>query len=233
MRRRHHAPGPRHPETAGNAVTVLIEDGSTHESAVAAAARAASQMTLLAGVDADGRPLIRRCTRIWTEDGSRPVDVRLASLRQIQMAVDVARAYGINFEGIQLAEGRAVVFEPLPDFRACREVRRTQPLVLDLPRDLTGYYEAMLAEGEGRSVPVIGLELRETTATARAVGLVVNAVIPTRHSLDTGQSHLVGEQGLADLARWRADDFRTAVAFVDGSEMDQGTDCLVAVRASA
>lgn len=231
MRRRKHLSdlAATHPEAPRLAMIVMVEEGSTHEAAVAAAAQAGSLLTLLApDPTGQGRLLMRRYARQWCNEDQRSADVRIASLRHIQRAVDLARRLGINFEGVHLAGGRVVIFEPLPSFNTSRAVGRTQPLVLDLPRDPFAYYEQALAANEGLPRPVLAFSMRETKATAMAVGLASNAAITARHHIDCRYEGPRSMIDLDHLARWRDDAFRTEATFVP--ENDSGADLAMQVR---
>ena len=222
-------PPPGHPEAAKHSLIVMVERGSTHETAVAAAAQAAARMSLLTpDRTGQGRLLIGESTKAWRDDERRECDVRIAPLRHIQRAVDIARALGINYEGFALPGGRVVVFEPVPEFNATRPARQAQPLVLDLPRDPVTLYEHALAGNEGLRRPVLAFTMRESKGTALAVGHAANVALTARHHLDVRYE---GDRAFIDLEhldRWRADDFRTEVTFTPANAC--GADLSIGVR---
>lgn len=228
-RRRPGGPPPGHPEAQRNALIVMIEQGSTHEAAVAAAAQAGSLLSLLhADPTGQGRMMASRRAIEWKAEDMRPVDVRIASLRRIRRAVDVARAHGLAYEGVHLPGGRAVAFEPLPAFAMFRQVARIAPLVIDLPRDPVAFYGQALTASEGLSRPVLSFSMRESKATATSVGLAVDAAVTARHHFDTRYE---GHRALIDLDhldRWHLDGFRTEVTFTHAN--DSGADLAIQIR---
>jgi hypothetical protein len=229
VRRRQSGPPPGHPEAPRNALIVMIEEGSTHEAAVAAAAQAGSLLSLLhPDPSGQGRMMASRRAIEWTHEAHRLVDVRIAPLRHIRRAVDVARGYDLAYEGVHLPGGRAVAFEPLPAFAKFRQVARTAPLVIDLHRDPFAFYEQALAASEGLTRPVLSFSMRESKATAMAVAHAVDAAVTARHHLDTRYE---GPNALIDLDhldRWHLDGFRTEVTFTPAN--DSGADLAIQIR---
>lgn len=229
MRRRHSGPPPGHPEAWRNSLIVMIEEGSTHEAAVAAAAQAGALLSLLhPDPTGQGRMMVSRATIAWRDEANRLVDVRIAPLRHIRRAVDIARSYDMAYQGVHLSGGRAVAFEPLPAFATFRQVTRIAPLVLDLPRDPVSFYEQALAANEGLPRPVLSFSMRESKATAMAVAHAANVAVTARHHFD---ARYEGHHALIDLDhlnRWHLDGFRTEVTFTPAN--DSGADLAIQIR---